>query len=262
MVGHRSAAAQVTRGQRWLQYGHTRIDGEGEPHVTTHGPLARHRSSRHARSADYFRAAERRHRRHARQDPHCGRNFTVVEALAIDGGRIVARGTSPRSTQLAGPNTKSSTSRAPPSFRASSTTTCTLRAAVEALAPAGPLRRGRLPQGSAGDSRRQGGEPAGGRLDDGAGRLDAAAVRRRAGRLHPRGTRPRRAEESAVRAGGLQRRLLQHARAEGRGARPGGRRPAPRAGLGRSSRPTRSTTRCRKRRPRSSNRTSRTSCRS
>ena len=55
------------------------------------------------------------------------------------------------------------------------------------------------------------------------------AVCRRAGRLHARGARRGGAEESAVRAGGLQRRLREHPRAQSRRAEPGGRRASQRA---------------------------------
>ena len=55
-------------------------------------------------------------------------DFAVVEALAIDEGRIVARGTSADIARYAGPTRKRSTSRARRSCRASSTTTSTSRA--------------------------------------------------------------------------------------------------------------------------------------
>ena len=57
-------------------------------------------------------------------------DFRVVEALAIDDGRIVARGTSAEMSRYVGTDTtKSSTSQARRSSRASSTTTSTSRAA-------------------------------------------------------------------------------------------------------------------------------------
>ena len=166
-------------------------------------------------------------------------DFRVVEALAIDDGRIVARGTSEEVARYAGPDTKVIDVAGATVIPGLIDNHFHLTRAVETLAPPGPVRRRRLAPRSARDSRRQGRQHAGRRVDHGAGRLDAATVRRRAGRVHARGARRRGAEESAVRAGGLQRRLRQQPGAQSRRARtrPTARDATPR-GSRRSSRPT------------------------
>ena len=130
-------------------------------------------------------------------------DFRVVEALAINDGRIVARGTSAEMARYAGPNTKVIDVKGATVIPGLIDNHFHFTRGVETLAPAGPLRRRRLAPRSAADSRGQGREPEARRLDHGAGRLDAATVRRCTGRLHARGAGRRCAEESAVRAGRL-----------------------------------------------------------
>ena len=130
-----------------------------------------------------------------------------------------------------------------------------------AMAPPGAVRRRRLAPRSAADTCGQGRRHAGRRVDHGAGRLDAATVRRRAGWVHARGARRRGAEESAVRAGGLQRRLREQPRAQSHGAQPGRRRATQRRGARVvPAAVLRCSTRFRRPRPRSSSRTSRITC--
>ena len=156
--------------------------------------------------------------------------FRTVEALAITNGRIVATGTSAEIARYAGRNTK------------------VIDVAGATVIPGLIDNHFHFTRGvdtwhqqarfEGVDSRREAlrilaakaASLTARRLDHGAGGLDAAAVRRRARRLHARGARRRGAEESAVRAGGLQRRLREQPRAQGGRAEPGGRRASQRAG--------------------------------
>ena len=165
-------------------------------------------------------------------------DFRVVEALAIDDGRIVARGTSEEVARYAGPDTKVIDVAGATVIPGLIDNHFHFTRAVDTW-----HQQARF-EGV--DSRRealailaaQGREHASRRVDHGAGRVDAATVRRRAGRVHARGARRRGAEESAVRAGGLQRRLREQPGAQSRRARtrPTARDATPR-GLRRSSRP-------------------------
>ena len=188
-------------------------------------------------------------------------DFRVVEALAITTAASSRAARARRSRATRAPNTKVIDVAGATVIPGLIDNHFHFTRARRHLAPAGPLRRRRLAPRSARDSRRQGGEPAARRVDHGAGRLDAAAVRRRAGRLHARGARRRGAEESAVRAGGLQRRLREQPGAQSGRAEPGRRRAPQRRGARVVPAAVwRCTTRCRRPRPRSSSRTSRTSC--
>ena len=129
--------------------------------------------------------------------------FRIVQALAINDGRIVARGTSEEIARYAGPNTR------------------VIDVAGATVIPGLIDNHFHFTRGvdtwhqqarfEGVDSRREAlailaakaASVPPGELDHGAGRLDAAAVRRRAGRVHARGARRRGAEESALRAGGL-----------------------------------------------------------
>ncbi len=177
-------------------------------------------------------------------------DFRVVEALAINDGRIVARGTSAEIARYAGPNTKVIDVAGATVIPGLIDNHFHFTRGVETWHQQARFEGVDSRREALRDSRGQGREPAARRLDHGAGRLDAAAVRRRAGRVHARGARRRGAEESAVRAGGLQRRLRQQPRAQSRRAEPGRRRAPQRARAScRSSRRMRCTTPCRRTSP-------------
>ena len=86
-------------------------------------------------------------------------DFRIVEALAINDGRIVARGTSAEMARYAGPNTKVIDVKGATVIPGLIDNHFHFTRAVETLAPAGPLRRRQLAPRSAADSRGQGREP-------------------------------------------------------------------------------------------------------
>ena len=107
--------------------------------------------------------------------------FRVVEALAIDDGRIVARGTSAEVARYAGPDTQGHRRRRRDRHPGPHRQPLPLHARRRHLAPAGPLRRRRLaPRSAARFSRprRRACRPASGSWCRAAGRRGSSPTRR------------------------------------------------------------------------------------
>ena len=113
--------------------------------------------------------------------------FSVVEALAITGGRIIARGTSESIARYAGPATRIVDVVGATVIPGLIDNHFHLTRAVERWHRQARFEGVGSRREALEDPGRQSAEHAGRRVDHGAGWLDAAPVRRRAGRVHARG---------------------------------------------------------------------------